>query len=474
MKVSNKQQILLYGSFIIYCIWIIISSIRHEPNVDEYHVWRMVHDMNLSELWHSMALEGHFISWHILQWPFVKWLGMDYHCIYIVSNFFMIIAAWLLLFKLNFNNLGKLLILFSFPFCYHFPVVARCYALIPPILLGLAILYQQKKLPALYCILLGLLANTHAYMEGLVAVLWCLFVYNHVIVEWKSNPTKAKYNAWASLITLIFVVIAFAQVVGGLIAMNNGFTPPGEGVQSMEQWFTIFNGGYQFKSFYTVHRRIHLIPNLDVLATLTAWICIVIGVYEHIKQSHQKGWQMLVILLFGIGWQIFFACNIYGMNWQRIGLLYYVVLFVLWISYEQSNKRWTNIALIAFWLLNTSSQYIMLKDLKSANGGDAKLAIQYEKLLIKEAPCYTNYLTGVHDLMTQKFEYVRFDIHDTIATEKAIEEYTAKTGDCYLLIMGPMLVVEDNWSIDTLVALDNIEYGYHLYYIEKKGDEISE
>ena len=44
----------------------------------------------------------------------------------------------------------------------------------------------------------------------------------------------------------------------------------------------------------------------------------------------------------------------------------------------------------------------------------------------------------------------------------------------FLLIMGPILVKEDNWKIDTLVALDNIEYGYHLYYIEKNHNEIPE
>ena len=272
-------------------------------------------------------------------------------------------------------------------------------------------------------------------MEGLVAILWCLFVYNEGVLKYKTSPKQAKQNILVSTITIVFVFFAFAQVVGGLIAIRDGFIPPGEGVQSMEQWFSIFNGGYQFKSFYTIHRHIHLIPNLDVLATLVAWVCVIVGVYEHVKQSKQISWQMFAILFFGIAWQIFFACNIYGMNGQRIGLLYYVVLFVLWISYEESNKKWSNIALIAFWLLNTSSQYIMLKDLKSNNGGDAKVAMQYEKLITKEAPCYTDYLAGVHDLMTRKFEYVRFDIHDTIATEKAIEEYTAKTGDCYLLIM---------------------------------------
>ena len=162
---ARRGKIVLWSAFVTYCLWTIVSAVRHEPQWDEYHVWRMVYDMNLSELWHAMASEGHFILWHLLQWPFVKWMGMDYHCLYFVSVPMMILAAYLLLFKLDFSIVGKLLICFSAPFCYYYPIVARCYALIPPVLVGLAILYQQKRYPVLYCLLLGILANTHAYIE---------------------------------------------------------------------------------------------------------------------------------------------------------------------------------------------------------------------------------------------------------------------------------------------------------------------
>lgn len=467
MKV-NRKDIILCCSFAVYCIWTVLSVMRHEPCPDEYHVWRMVHDMSLSELWTAMSHEGHFILWHILQWPFVKWFGMDYHCIYFVSVPLMIISAWLLLFKLDFNVLGKLLILFSAPFCYYFPVVSRCYALIPPILLVLAFLYQKKSHPFLYCTFLGLLANTHAYMEGLVAVLWCLFVYNQVFVLYKVDSDAAKKNIFASLITISFVLFAFLQVVDGLIAVSQGINPPGCGVQTSEQWFSVFYEGYQFKSFFTINKYLSFIPQLDVLVTLTAWICIVIGVYELIHRSNLCGSQMVLIVFVGIAWQIFFACNIYGMENQRKDLLFFTVIFVMLIAYQPSNKSWSTMALIAFWLLNTSSKYVVIKDFYSSTSGDAGVAMQYESTMTEDAPFYTDYLTGVHDLMRRPFCYTQFDIYDTLKTEIAIKEFTKETGKCYLLIMAPLKVRGNQWEIDTLVALNNVEWGYHLYYIKDK------
>ncbi len=474
---ASKEKIVLYGSFALYCAWIALSAVRHEPDVDEYHVWRMVYDMNFVELWRAMSTEGHFILWHLLQWPFVKWFGMDYHCIYCVSVPVMIFAAWLLLFKLNFNLAGKLLILFSAPFCYYFPVVARCYTLIPPILLGVAILYQQKRNPVLYCVLLGLLANTHAYIEGLVAVLWCLFVYNEVVLKIKIAPEQAKKNALISLITIVFVIIAFVQVVGGLIAVNNGWTPPGDGMQSTEQWFAVLNNGYQFKMFSTIHGRFHIIPNLDVILTILAWITIVVGIYNQVKKSQQTEWAIYAILFCGIAWQIFFACNIYGMSGQRVCLLYIVVLFALWVSYSGCNRQWATIVLLSFWLLNSSSQYNVIKDFCSTEGGDPDVAKQYEALMSNSAPCYVNCLTGVHDLMHRKFVFMPFDTNDRKDTERAIEEFTKATGNCYLLLNVPVIANNNHWHVDTLVALEHPQngYQYHFYYIEtkEKDDSIS-
>ena len=143
----------------VYTLIVIVFAWRHEPWYDEYHAWGMVNRMDFIQLWNAMRKEGHFIFWHMCLWPFVKWFGMDWRALYCVSVPLMSLAAWLLLFRVRFPFFGKLLVVFSAPFFYFYAVIARCYALIPPILMGLASLYQQKKRPVLYCLLLGLLAE---------------------------------------------------------------------------------------------------------------------------------------------------------------------------------------------------------------------------------------------------------------------------------------------------------------------------
>lgn len=469
---ANKTQILLYGSFIIYCVWVIISALCHEPNADEYHVWGMVYDMNLYELWQAMSTEGHFIFWHILQWPFVKWFGMDYHSLYCVSVPAMILGAWLLLFKLNFSLLGKLLIVFSAPFCYYFPVIARCYVLIPPLLIGIAVLYQKKKYPWLYCILLGLLANTHVYIEGVVAVLWCLFVYNQVVLLWKTQPVQARRNLSYSLITILFVIFAFSQVVGSILLMRSGWAPVGQGTDTTEEWFGYINHAYFFQMTSILHRHCHVLPNLDVIVIISAWIFIIIGLYEVIKASLVPRWQIVTILVIGIGWQVFFACNIYGILGHRIWLIYFVVVMVLWLTYLSKNNRWIISVLIPLWILTSSSRSVVIRDLFEPLNNDINVVVKYDSIMSPNVPCYTNFFYGPHDLLQHKCFYSPFEPSDSISTRNAVEKFTKQTSNCYLLLTEQLLTSDNEWHIDTL-WIPETNWEYYLYYVEKNYDEIS-
>ena len=149
LEICGEKQSCKWLVWGLYTLITIIFAFRHEPWYDEYHAWGMVNQMDFVQLWKAMRIEGHFVLWHLCLWPFVKWFGMDWHCLYCVSVPLMSLAAWLLLFKVRFPFVGKLLVIFSAPFFYYYPVISRCYALIPPIMMGLVVLYQQKKHPLL-------------------------------------------------------------------------------------------------------------------------------------------------------------------------------------------------------------------------------------------------------------------------------------------------------------------------------------
>ena len=441
----------------VYTLIVIVFAWRHEPWYDEYHAWGMVNRMDFIQLWNAMRKEGHFIFWHMCLWPFVKWFGMDWRALYCVSVPLMSLAAWLLLFRVRFPFFGKLLVVFSAPFFYFYAVIARCYALIPPILMGLASLYQQKKRPVLYCLLLGLLANTHAYIEGLVGILWCLFVYKEVWQEWKKHPQKAKCNLMAAMLTLLFVLIALLQVIGGLVDVSQGHNPPGEGINSAEQWLTVFYGGYHILFFDWLHSRVsYLIPNLDLVITLFCYIILIICIYKTIiSDGKKKEW--LLLLFCGLGWQIFFATNLYGMNWHRIGMLYFVLVFVF-LLYGQKAK-YLIVCLSVLWLLNTQQNYKIVKDLWRTYDMSIYWAKDIEELIPNNAILFSN----------------TFELNDLIQVSKSkiwnvdVQQQIEKTSniDCWLLTYYGSVettgLTNAGCSVDTVYS----NCCYNLYHIIK-------
>ena len=127
----GNNRWILWGIWAAYTMLVVALCSIHEPWGDEHNVWSMVYRLSFSELWDAMRGEGHFCLWHLCVWPWVNLFGMDYHALFVASTILMSGAVWLLLFKLDFSFIGKLLIVFSAPFFYDFPVVSRCYALIP-------------------------------------------------------------------------------------------------------------------------------------------------------------------------------------------------------------------------------------------------------------------------------------------------------------------------------------------------------
>ena len=57
---GNKRSVqwLTWG---IYTLIIIVFAWRHEPWYDEYHAWGMVNQLDFTQLWKAMRVEGHFV-----------------------------------------------------------------------------------------------------------------------------------------------------------------------------------------------------------------------------------------------------------------------------------------------------------------------------------------------------------------------------------------------------------------------------
>lgn len=392
IEALGENKAVLWSVMALYTVLLCVCSYYHEAWWDEYHAWNVVYHHSFTELIAFMRYEGHFCLWHLLLYPFIKWGGMDWRCLNLVSVPLMLVAAGLLLHKVRFPFTGKLLIMFSAPFAFYFPVVARCYALIPPVMLGIVALYQKREKPFLYCFLIGLLAHTHAYIEGLVAVLWCIFVYDHVWLLRKTDPRRAVRNAWAASLTIVMVLLALAQVVQGFFDVAHGHEPIGLGKDTPYVWLQRFYLGYNIYFLDVLHKNVwHYLPRVDFLLTLISYAAVLILTFKVLTLC-REGWvRPALLLLCGIGWQVLFAFNIYGMHYQRIYLLWFVlVMMFLMYGVDSRQTKYVLACLFVLWMLNTHSQRSWMEHFFTATADrtDATLAAHIHDNVPKQSTLY--------------------------------------------------------------------------------------
>lgn len=153
-----------------------------------------------------MGYEGHPVLWHMLIWPMAH-LGLPF----ISQNFFALaimgVAVWLLLFKADLPFVLKVAFVFSPLMTYFFPVIARSYSLIPPILFFIATFYKTRKThPYRYMICISLLVHTHAIMI-IVAFLLSLFFLIEIIVDCKRDWKTFIQRSIPLLLPLVSAVL---------------------------------------------------------------------------------------------------------------------------------------------------------------------------------------------------------------------------------------------------------------------------
>ena len=442
-----------------WCIWalytviIVFLASRHEPWGDEYNVWSMSYRLSLADIWNAMRIEGHFCLWHYLVAFWVKLFNSDWHALYMVSLPLMSAAAWLLLFKVRFPLLGKLFVIFSAPFLYDFPVISRCYALIPPIVIGLVIAYQNKK-PLLFCVLLGLLANTHVYMEGMVAALWIVFVYEEVIRKWKTEHQQASKCLWYSLVTLALVFIAFIQVGGGIHDAANGVGSAIKSAQGPISWVTLFFKRHQI--YLTGYLKEHVnpwIPDVDLVFTLTIAVAAVCAVYESLACKGRKPFIYVFIIFVSCGWQVIFSVNIYAMAYQRVYLMLIPVMMLLAISHRLHERLvMTVLAMACIFALNTSRGIFPIwGDITREYSQDLRCSRQIDSIIPSDKALY--YImpdTGAISF----FKLLKKDVHELEDTEAV----STLGDDSYIITLQELS--QDDYPTKTVETLFKGCYQY--------------
>ena len=376
---SLKKWILMTG----YLVCVILLALIHEPWLDELHAWVMARDMSIPELWSAMKVEGHFCLWFWILMPFAK-AGLGVYWLQIISIAFMLIAAWLLVFKTDFSLLAKVAILLSFPMIYSFPVISRCYALIPPLLFVIALTYKKlNERKYLYAILVGLLAHTHAYMEGMVLALFLVYLYEIIIPKYREKQLKLA-DFGPPVVIVLFVLLAFVQVVRNPFSSiyfylgDTQITCEAKGLSTTVSYlfkgysilpFGLFDGGLKEIVAYSLA----FIPML-ILS------CKIFFSYSHTGRF---------IAIVSIGWQILFSILIISFGGQRTYLPFFIILTVF-IMMRMSDKK-VNTMIICLCVLASISGYLrhICNDIPMSYSSFKPLAKAIEEKVPKDESVYT-------------------------------------------------------------------------------------
>ncbi|MBR4254827.1 MAG: hypothetical protein IKQ16_07035 [Lentisphaeria bacterium] len=216
---QNRKLDLVFrcALFAAYAAVTLALVLRHEPKADELQAWLIARDCTIPEIFHAMRWEGHFVPWYLMLHAFAA-NGCPVLCMNLLSWAFMAAAGAFFLFRAPFTFPMKLLVLCSSAMLFWYPVVARCYALIPILLFALAAAWPARlKRPLLFGFLIACLTNTHAYFEGFCGIVFVLWAFD----AWKLRaelPRRELRRIAAGLcIAAAGALFGFLQVAPGML-----------------------------------------------------------------------------------------------------------------------------------------------------------------------------------------------------------------------------------------------------------------
>lgn len=210
MKKDHNISILVLLCFIALNIFLIF---RHEPWGDEAQPWLVARDLDPIGIARMMKYDGHSCLWHFILLPFAK-LGFPYKTMDYVSLLLVIPAVWLFMTRAPFPKAAKIMLIFSPVFVYYFPVISRCYAMIPAIIMLLAVHYpKRKEKPLIYGLLIALLVHTHVIMLGMAAILSFIWLFESINDFRRDRDKKALSKAAIGLLFPLIAVILLALLL---------------------------------------------------------------------------------------------------------------------------------------------------------------------------------------------------------------------------------------------------------------------
>lgn len=401
--VKNKFNILI---LFIWFFIVTLTMFNHELWRDEAQAWCIVRDLKFLDIVNASKTEGHPVLWYLLLYPFAK-NGFSVFSMQIVSFLFVFLSVIILIFKSHFNNLQKILIIFSAGMIYYLPVISRNYSLIPLFLFIIAFLYPQRLVkPYKYVFFLVLLSQTHIYMLGLSVSLFILFGYEKIKEYKKQNKLSILTPLFILLLNFGFIFLMFYGARSDNYALNENvrnFMPFGQvcGIISKVLSFEIL-GICDFTKQYS---------------SLISWLLLYPCVFGILFSFFKSDKKVFFILFTSISYILFVFTNIYfnGILYQKIFLIFLILIFCFWICPKKDRIGIICFEMILF-ISCITSFFVINKEIRYDFSGSKKTAefikknLSDEKVFIAAGNPYlyssiSAYLPGIkfYNLFTESY-----------------------------------------------------------------------
>lgn len=211
IKLSRKD-IVCIAVTAVYALITFMLVAHHEPFEDEVNVWMILHNLDGLTMWKHIIDSGNPPGFFLLLLPFVK-AGLSYVFVQSVCWFSCVLAVFFLNRFSPFPAFLNIVITFSAPMLYVYPVIARCYSLLPLLIFLAAWFYpcsnDGKKTDTvkavIYLLLLAAIAQNHVILFAFAGGLALLYSYKYFYLERKrSTPVIVAGSA---------VFIALAAII---------------------------------------------------------------------------------------------------------------------------------------------------------------------------------------------------------------------------------------------------------------------
>lgn len=298
--------------------------------------------------------------WYLILMPFAK-LGFPYITTNIISWIITSISVLLILKKAPFKFYKRVLLIFSFPFLYLFPIVSRCYCLIPLAIVLMCIFYKDRKQkPFRYLISVIILANTHIIMLGMSGIVFLDYILEF-INDWKKILKEEKIKRLISFIIAITLLIISILPLMGCLTTNKDVGNDSNAV--LKILYAIF-----YYPFILIMQLYNVFMADTTIITILVSAIIILLFYE-IKNSPLNYLKVLICIL----WQCIIYSFIYSSSLQRASTIILILLYFKWIdTYKESKtvkkieKKVVNICWIILMIINILGGvlYILFYEIK--------------------------------------------------------------------------------------------------------------